>query len=111
MAICYSSHRRLICQVTHLQGDLFSERGVGVGKGAGHPNAHGNACGIEEGPPLRLIRSGPDLLGTVNDVKKTHPWSPWSLTTEERGDLISGGFGMPCKSLGPMNCSEYRPLT
>lgn len=111
MAICYSSHRRLICQVTHLQGDLFSERGVGVGKGAGHPNAHGNACGIEEGPPLRLIRSGPDLLGTVNDVKKTHPWSPWSLTTEERGDPISGGFGMPCKSLGPMNCSEYRPLT
>lgn len=36
-------HKKVKCW-THLQSNLFSERGVGVGKGAGHANAHSNSC-------------------------------------------------------------------
>lgn len=35
----------LLPQRTHLQGHLLPEGGVCVGEGAGHPDAHSNACG------------------------------------------------------------------
>lgn len=82
MVICYSCHRRLIHQLTHLQRDLFSEGGVGVGEGGGHPDAHSNACGTEEDPtpPLRLIRPGTGSLGTVSNLFNVfNPW-PFEFT-------------------------------
>lgn len=36
---------QIVSSCTHLQGNLFSERRVGIGEGAGHPNAYGNPCG------------------------------------------------------------------
>lgn len=65
--------RRLDRRVTHLQRDLFSKCRVGVGEGAGHPDAHGNACGTEEVccHPLRLLGPGPSLLGTVCNITKS----------------------------------------
>lgn len=50
--------RNPVGQVTHLQRDLFSQCGVGIGKGAGHPDAHGNACRTEEVLAARSDSSG-----------------------------------------------------